>query len=78
MLLANTSSFCNNTTLQHGFATIHAAVCILLPLVAPGLIDVAPRTGLSALLAVAPAAGEQSHCCFLPVRRGLFGRRHDP
>ena len=25
-----------------------------------------------------PAAGDQSHCCFLPVRCGLFGRWHHP
>ena len=57
MLLANTSNFCSSPMLQHGFASIDAIICILLPLASPALIGIVPPTGLAALLGVVPAAG---------------------
>ena len=55
-LLARTPDFCSSGLLQHGFATINTLARILLPLLAPALLDLWPRDGFAALLAAAPGA----------------------
>ena len=55
-LLARTPDFCSSGLLQHGFATINSLARILLPLLAPALLDLWPRDGFAALLAPAPGA----------------------
>lgn len=54
MLLAHTRSLCSSGLLQHGWRTMHMLGRILVPLVAPGMLDLMPREGLAVLLQPAP------------------------
>ena len=41
-LLAHTRTFCGNSLLQHGYATLHTLLRLLLPLASPALVSLAP------------------------------------
>lgn len=55
-LLAHAPSFCASPLLQHGWALLRTAACVLLPLLAPAFVDLMPPGGAAALAARAPPA----------------------
>ncbi|PSC71710.1 thiol disulfide reductase thioredoxin [Micractinium conductrix] len=50
-LLAHTRTFCGSALLQHGVATLHALLHLLLPIIAPAFIELAPPEGFGVLWA---------------------------